>query len=59
MDRYHELENFRRSLAMAPPESSALTREEAMKLVAETQELLGRLERVKESLLAAMKAMEE
>lgn len=38
MDRLYELENLRRSLAMLPPGTKVLDREEAMRLLAELQE---------------------
>ena len=37
MERYHELEDWRRSLVMLPPRSPALDREEAVRLIAELQ----------------------
>ena len=44
MERFHELENLRRSLAMLPPGSTAnLTREEVMRLLVELQSLDERL----------------
>jgi hypothetical protein len=44
MDRFYELEDLRRSLAMLPPGSTAnLTREEAMRLLGELQALDERL----------------
>jgi hypothetical protein len=48
MDRYHELEVIRRSLAMAPIGSPGLDREQAIALLAEAQALHGRLQRLKE-----------
>jgi len=51
MDRFHELEDLRRSLAMLPPGSIAsLTREEAMGLLAELQSLDERLRRFRAGL---------
>ena len=38
MDRFYELENWRRSLVMLPPGSLALDREDAVALIAELQE---------------------
>lgn len=38
MDRYYELEGWRRSIVMLPPGSQALDREEAVRLIAELQE---------------------
>ncbi len=43
MDRFYELENWRRSLVMLPPGSLALDREDAVALIAELQEAEGRL----------------
>jgi hypothetical protein len=40
MDRYYELENWRRSIVMLPPGSAALDREEAVRLIAELQAAL-------------------
>jgi hypothetical protein len=50
MDRYHELEDLRRSLAMLPPGTKALSREEAMRLLAELQEVEGRLRDLRDAL---------
>jgi hypothetical protein len=50
VDRYHEWENLRRSLAMLPPGSNGLTREDAMKLLAELQEVEGRLKNLRDAL---------
>jgi hypothetical protein len=50
MDRYHELEDLRRSLAMAPVGSPGLDREQAIALVTEAQSLHGRLQRLKEGI---------
>jgi hypothetical protein len=47
MDRYHELEDLRRSLAMLPPGTKAL---EAMRLLAELQEVEGRLRNLRDAL---------
>lgn len=43
MDRYHELENMRRSIAMLQPRAHALDREEAMELITELQDVGRRL----------------
>jgi len=43
MDRLHELESMRRSIAMLNPRSSALDREEAMALLQELQDVERRL----------------
>jgi hypothetical protein len=51
MERFHELEDLRRSLAMLPPGSTAnLTREEAMVLLSELQALDERLRRFRSGL---------
>jgi hypothetical protein len=50
MDRYHELEDLRRSLAMLPPGTKALDREAAMRLLAELQEVEGRLGNLRDAL---------
>jgi hypothetical protein len=50
VDRLHELEALRRSLAMLPPRSAGLNREEAMRIIAETQDLERRLKRLKDGL---------
>ena len=52
VDRRHELENLRRSLAMLRPGQHALDREAAMRLVAELASLTERLERLRASLRA-------
>jgi hypothetical protein len=54
MDRFHELENLRRSLAMLPPGSSGLDREESMRLVAELQLLERRMDSLREKLTQAL-----
>jgi hypothetical protein len=51
MERFHELEDLRRSIAMLPPGSpSGLTREEAMRLLGELQALDERLGRFRSGL---------
>lgn len=51
MERFNELEDLRRSLAMLPPGSMAsLTREEAMRLLSELQALDERLRRLRSGL---------
>jgi hypothetical protein len=40
MDRYHELEDWRRSLVMLPPRSPGLDREDAVNLIRELQDAL-------------------
>jgi hypothetical protein len=47
VDRLHELERMRRSIAMLQPGTKALSREDAMKLIAELQDLEVRLKRLK------------
>lgn len=50
VDRLSELESWRRSLAMANPQSEALTREEAMRLLAELQDVERKLWALKQEL---------
>ena len=50
MDRRNELEQLRRSLAMAQPRSMALTREDAMSLVAELAAAQATLDHVRAEL---------
>jgi hypothetical protein len=50
VDRYHELEDLRRSLAMLRPGSAALDREAAMRLLNELQELEERLRRLRDGI---------
>jgi hypothetical protein len=50
LDRRHELEQLRRSLAMLSPGTKALSREEAMRLIVELDELHGRLQRLRREL---------
>jgi hypothetical protein len=47
VDRYSELEDLRRSLAMLPPGAAALDREAAMALLGELQALEDRLRRLR------------
>jgi hypothetical protein len=54
MDRYHELEDLRRSLAMLPPGSAGLGREEAMALASELQESITRLRRLRDRIGAVL-----
>ena len=54
VDRCHELEAIRRSIAMAPPGSPALDREEAMRLLAELQDLAARLRALRDALRAVI-----
>ena len=50
VDRRHELENLRRSLAMLTPGAKAVTREEAMLLFQELGEVRDRLNRLRRTL---------
>jgi hypothetical protein len=51
MDRLYQLENMRRSIAMLQPGTKAnLSREDAMRLIAELQDVEGRLKRLKAGL---------
>jgi hypothetical protein len=50
MDRFHELEDLRRSLAMAPPGSLTVSREDGMRLMAELQGLEERLRRLRDGI---------
>lgn len=51
VDRRHELEIMRRSIAMLPPgASNALDREKAMRILADLQDVTGRLEALKRRL---------
>jgi hypothetical protein len=50
VDRFYELENWRRSLVMLPPGSLALDREDAVALIAELQEAEGRLRGLRDAL---------
>jgi hypothetical protein len=51
MDRLHQLEQMRRSIAMLQPGTKAnLTREEAMRLIAELQDLERRMRALREAL---------
>jgi len=52
MDRLYEIENLRRSLAMLPPKTKALDREEAMNLLAELHEVESRLRNLRDALRA-------
>jgi hypothetical protein len=54
MDRLHELENLRRSLAMLEPGSKALDRETAMRLIAELQDLERRMRSLREALTGVL-----
>lgn len=50
MNRFYELENWRRSLVMLPPGSLALDREDAVALIAELQEAEGQLRGLRDAL---------
>jgi hypothetical protein len=50
MDRLHELESLRRSIAMANPRSPALDREAAMSLISELQDAERQLRDLREGL---------
>jgi hypothetical protein len=50
MERFYELENWRRSLVMLPPGSLALDREDAVALIAELQEAEGQLRGLRDAL---------
>ncbi len=50
VDRYHELEDLRRSLAMLPPGSAGLDREAAIGLLAELQDLEDRVSRLRDGI---------
>ncbi len=54
MDRLYEIENLRRSLAMLPPGTKALDREEAMKLLSELHEVQTRLRNLRNALRAVL-----
>lgn len=50
MDRRYELETLRRSLAMLSPEMMALSREEAVRLVEELQQVWEQVDRLRDGL---------
>jgi vacuolar-type H+-ATPase subunit D/Vma8 len=54
VDRLYELERMRRSIAMLQPGTKALDREEAMRLIAELQEVEGRMRALRESVRGVM-----
>jgi hypothetical protein len=55
VDRRYELENLRRALAMLPPQAPAgLKREQAIDLVDELQDAIGRLTRLRQGLVALL-----
>jgi hypothetical protein len=49
-----EIENLRRSTAMLPPQAAGLSREEAMRLLAELEEMDQRLRDLRQGLTAAL-----
>lgn len=59
MDRLHELESRRRSLAMLPPQSAALKREEAIALIRELEETERRLRRLRDGLVKLLEDQRE
>ena len=54
VDRLHELERMRRSIAMLQPKPMALSREDAMKLIAELQDLERRMRDLRQALRAVL-----
>jgi hypothetical protein len=54
MERHHEIESLRRSLAMLRPGAPALDREEAIRLVRELQGLERQVRTLREGLLALL-----
>jgi vacuolar-type H+-ATPase subunit D/Vma8 len=54
MDRLQELERMRRSIAMLQPGTKALDREEAMRLIAEIQDLERRMGSLREALTGVL-----
>jgi hypothetical protein len=54
VDRAYELENLRRSIVMLPPGSQALSREDAVALIAELQETGRRLRALRAALRQVM-----
>lgn len=59
MDRLHELESRRWSLAMLPPRAPGLEREEAMALLGELEETERRLKRLREGLTKLLEEDEQ
>jgi len=53
-DRLHELERMRRSIAMLEPGTKALSREDAMKLIAELEDVERRMRDLRAALAAVM-----
>jgi len=58
VERSYELENWRRSIAMLPPGSPGLDREEAMRLLAELRDLEMRMRRLRDGLRGLLQADE-
>ena len=56
VDRFSELENLRRSIAMLPPRAAALDREAAMALIVELTDAGDRLRRLRDGLSALLAA---
>jgi hypothetical protein len=54
VDRYHELEDLRRSLAMLPPGSAGLDREEAMALASELQQSIVRFRHLRDRIAVVL-----
>jgi len=54
VNRGYELENWRRSIVMLPPGSQALSREDAVALIAELQETGRRLRALRDALRQVM-----
>jgi hypothetical protein len=54
MDRPHELEDLRRSIAMLEPRAPALNREAAMAVIEELQTSVEQLRRLRRGMLALL-----
>jgi hypothetical protein len=54
VDRYYQLEDLRRSLAMLPPGSAGLDREEAMALASELQQSIVRLRHLRDRIAVVL-----
>ncbi len=54
-----ELEFLRRSIAMLPPQAAGLSREEALRLLAQLQEMDRRLQRLRDGLTALVAVASE
>jgi vacuolar-type H+-ATPase subunit D/Vma8 len=59
MERLHELERMRRSIAMLQPGTKALDREEAMMLISEIQDLERRMGALREALTGVLEGREK